>query len=122
MVQQRKIVLQESDIPTHWYNIVADMTNKPLPPLHPGTKQPVGPADLAPLFPMELIKQEVTTDKWVEIPDEVRNLYSIWRPTPMFRAYGLEKALGTKSKIYYKYEGVSPAGSHKPNTAIPQAY
>ena len=122
MAQQRKIILDESDIPTHWYNIVADMANKPLPPLHPGTKQPVGAEDLAPLFPMELIKQEVTTDKWVEIPDEVRNLYSIWRPTPMFRAIGLEKALGTKSKIYYKYEGGSPAGSHKPNTVIPQAY
>lgn len=122
MPQQRKITLEESEIPTHWYNIVADMPNKPLPPLHPGTQQPVGPEDLAPLFPMELIKQEVTTDKWVEIPDEVRNLYSIWRPTPMFRAYGLEKAIGTNSKIYYKYEGVSPAGSHKPNTAIPQAY
>ena len=122
MSQQRKITLEESEIPTHWYNIVADMPNKPLPPLHPATKQPVGPEDLAPLFPMELIKQEVTSEKWVEIPDEVRRLYSIWRPTPMYRAIELEKALGTKSKIYYKYEGVSPAGSHKPNTAVPQAY
>ena len=121
-MQRRKITLEEKEIPTHWYNIVSDMTNKPLPPLHPGTGQPIGPEALAPLFPMELIKQEVTGDKWVEIPDEVRDLYSIWRPTPMFRAFGLEKALGTKSKIYYKYEGVSPAGSHKPNTAIPQAY
>lgn len=121
-MQRRKITLEETEIPTHWYNIVSDMTNKPLPPLHPGTGQPIGPEALAPLFPMELIKQEVTSDKWVEIPDEVRDLYSIWRPTPMFRAFGLEKALGTKSKIYYKYEGVSPAGSHKPNTAIPQAY
>lgn len=93
-----------------------------MPPLHPGTKQPVGPEDLAPLFPMELIKQEVSTEKWIEIPEEVRELYSIWRPTPMFRALSLEKAIGTKSKIYYKYEGVSPAGSHKPNTAVPQAY
>lgn len=118
----RKILLDESEIPTHWYNIVADMPNKPLPPLHPGTQQPIGPEALAPLFPMELIKQEVTQDRWVEIPDEVRNLYSIWRPTPMYRALGLEKALGTKCKIYYKYEGTSPAGSHKPNTAIPQAY
>lgn len=101
---------------------MADMTNKPLPPLHPATKQPVGPEDLASLFPMELIKQEVSTDKWIEIPEEVRKIYSLWRPTPMYRAYGLEKALGTKSKIYYKYEGVSPAGSHKPNTAVPQAY
>ncbi|MEO8822723.1 MAG: TrpB-like pyridoxal phosphate-dependent enzyme [Ginsengibacter sp.] len=122
MPQQRKFTLQESDIPTHWYNIMADMPNKPLPPLHPGTKQPVGPEDLAPLFPMELIKQEVSTEKWIEIPEEVRRLYSIWRPTPLFRAIELEKALGTKSKIYYKYEGVSPAGSHKPNTAIPQVY
>ena len=121
-MKQRKITLTESEIPTHWYNIMADMPNKPLPPLHPGTQQPIGPEALAPLFPMELIKQEVSTDQWVEIPDEVRNLYSIWRPTPMFRAYELEKAIGTKSKIYYKYEGVSPAGSHKPNTAIPQAY
>ncbi len=118
----RKILLDESEIPSHWYNIVADMPNKPLPPLHPATQQPIGPEALAPLFPMELIKQEVTQDRWVEIPDEVRNLYSIWRPTPMYRALGLEKALGTNCKIYYKYEGTSPAGSHKPNTAIPQAY
>lgn len=122
MSRQRKITLQESEIPTHWYNIVADMKNKPLPPLHPGTKQPIGPEALAPLFPMELIKQEVTSEKWVEIPDEVRDIFTIWRPTPLYRAYGMEKALGTRSKIYYKYEGVSPAGSHKPNTAIPQAY
>ena len=118
----RKILLDESEIPTHWYNIVADMPNKPLPPLHPGTQQPIGPEALAPLFPMELIKQEVSQERWVEIPDEVRNLYSIWRPTPMYRALGLEKALNTSCKIYYKYEGTSPAGSHKPNTAIPQAY
>ncbi|MFM6948578.1 MAG: TrpB-like pyridoxal phosphate-dependent enzyme [Aquirufa sp.] len=122
MAQSRKILLSESEIPTHWYNIVADMPNKPLPPLHPGTQQPIGPEALAPLFPMELIKQEVSQERWVEIPDEVRNLYSIWRPTPMFRALELEKALKTNCKIYYKYEGVSPAGSHKPNTAIPQAY
>ncbi|MDR0791756.1 MAG: TrpB-like pyridoxal phosphate-dependent enzyme [Chitinophagaceae bacterium] len=119
---QRKIVLADSEIPTHWYNIVADMPNKPLPPLHPGTKQPVTADALAPLFPMELIKQEVSAEKWIEIPDEVRDLYGLWRPTPMFRAYSLEKSIGTNSKIYYKYEGVSPAGSHKPNTAIPQAY
>ena len=118
----RKINLSESEIPEAWYNIVADMTNKPLPPLHPGTKQPIGPEMLTPLFPMELIKQEVTTEKWVTIPDEVRNVYSIWRPTPMYRAYGLEKLLDTPAKIYYKYEGVSPSGSHKPNTAVPQAY
>lgn len=122
MASQRKITLQESEIPTHWYNIIADMPNKPLPPLHPGTRQPIGPEALAPLFPMELIKQEVTGEKWVEIPEEVRRIFTLWRPTPLYRAFELEKALGTKSKIYYKYEGVSPAGSHKPNTAIPQAY
>jgi tryptophan synthase beta chain len=119
---QKKITLSENEIPENWYNIVADMKNKPLPPLHPGTHEPIGPEMLAPLFPMELIKQEVTSEKWVPIPDEVREIYKIWRPTPMFRAYGLEKALGTPAKIYYKYEGVSPAGSHKPNTAVPQAY
>ena len=119
---QKKFILSEADIPEKWYNIVADMPNKPLPPLHPGTREPIGPDMLAPLFPMELIKQEVTTDKWVAIPDEVREIYKIWRPTPMFRAYGLEKLLDTPAKIYYKYEGGSPAGSHKPNTAVPQAY
>lgn len=119
---QKKITLSEDEIPESWYNIVASMTNKPLPPLHPGTHEPIGPEMLAPLFPMELIKQEVTAEKWVAIPEEVREIYKIWRPTPMFRAYGLEKALGTPAKIYYKYEGVSPAGSHKPNTAVPQAY
>lgn len=119
---ERKILLTEKEMPTAWYNIMADMPNKPLPPLHPGTKQPIGPEALAPLFPMELIKQEVSTEKWVEIPEEVQEIYKIWRPTPLFRAVGLEKALGTPAKIYYKYEGVSPAGSHKPNTAVPQAY
>lgn len=122
MSNQKKITLTEAEIPEKWYNIVADMPNKPLPPLHPGTHEPIGPEMLAPLFPMELIRQEVSTDPWVTIPDEVRELYKIWRPTPMFRAYGLEKLLDTPAKIYYKYEGVSPAGSHKPNTAIPQAY
>lgn len=121
-MNNRKITLSEREIPEKWYNIIADMPNKPLPPLHPGTREPIGPDALAPLFPMELIKQEVTTDKWVDIPDEVRNIYSIWRPTPLYRAYGLEKALDTPAKIYYKYEGVSPSGSHKPNTAVPQAY
>lgn len=119
---QKKIYLNENEMPTHWYNIVADMPNKPLPPLHPGTKQPIGPEMLAPLFPMELIKQEVSTEKWIEIPDQVQDLYRIWRPTPMHRAYNLEKALDTPAKIYFKNESVSPAGSHKPNTAIPQAY
>ncbi len=119
---ERKILLSEKEIPEQWYNIIADMPNKPLPPLNPGTLEPIGPEALAPLFPMELIKQEVTTDKYVTIPDEVRNIYSIWRPTPMYRAYNLEKMLDTPAKIYYKYEGVSPTGSHKPNTAVPQAY
>ncbi len=121
-MKQRKIVLTEQEIPEKWYNIVHDMPNKPLPPLHPGTKQPIGPEALAPLFPMALIMQEVSTDKWVEIPEEVREVYKIWRPTPMYRAYGLEAALDTPAKIYYKYEGVSPSGSHKPNTAVAQAY
>ncbi len=118
----RKILLPESEIPTHWVNIVADMPNKPLPPLHPATREPIGPEALAPLFPQALIAQEVSTDPEIEIPDEVRDLYAQWRPTPLFRAVGLEKALDTPAHIYYKYEGVSPAGSHKPNTAIPQAW
>ncbi len=122
MSQQTKFVLSERDIPEKWYNIAADMPNKPLPPLHPATHQPIGPEALAPLFPMELIKQEVSSDRWVEIPEEVREIYKIWRPTPLFRAHRLEKMLDTPAKIYYKYEGVSPAGSHKPNTAVPQAY
>ncbi|MBL7814468.1 MAG: TrpB-like pyridoxal phosphate-dependent enzyme [Saprospiraceae bacterium] len=121
-MKQKKITLSENEMPHHWYNIIADMPNKPLPPLHPGTKEPIGPEMLAPLFPMDLILQEVTTEKYVEIPDEVRDIYKIWRPTPLFRAYQLEKALDTPAKIYYKYEGVSPSGSHKPNTAVPQAY
>lgn len=118
----KKIFLNESEMPRQWYNIVADMPNKPLPPLHPGTKQPVGPEDLAPLFPMELIKQEVSADRYVDIPDQVRDIYRVWRPSPLFRATGLEKLLDAPVKIYYKYEGVSPSGSHKPNTAVPQAY
>lgn len=122
MSKQTKFVLSERDIPEKWYNIVADMPNKPLPPLHPATHEPIGPDALAPLFPMELIKQEVTPDAWVEIPEEVREVYKLWRPTPLYRAHRLEKALDTPAKIYYKYEGVSPAGSHKPNTAVPQAY
>jgi tryptophan synthase beta chain len=117
-----KIVLGDKDIPTRWYNIMADFKTPPPPVLHPGTGQPIGPADLAPLFPMELIKQEVTQERWIEIPDEVRDVYKLWRPSPLFRARRLEKALGTPARIYYKYEGVSPAGSHKPNTAIAQAY
>jgi tryptophan synthase beta chain len=122
MSKEKKIYLNEREMPTQWYNIVADMVNKPLPPLHPGTKQPIGPEALAPLFPMSLIQQEVSTDRWIDIPEEVQDLYKIWRPTPVHRAYNLEKALDTPARIYFKNESVSPAGSHKPNTAIPQAY
>ncbi|MFN8371482.1 MAG: TrpB-like pyridoxal phosphate-dependent enzyme [Anaerolineae bacterium] len=114
--------LPQSEIPRAWYNIQADLP-RPLPPvLHPGTKQPVGPADLAPLFPMALIMQEVSQERYIEIPEEVREIYKLWRPTPLLRARRLEKALGTPAHIYYKYEGVSPSGSHKLNTAAPQAY
>jgi tryptophan synthase beta chain len=122
MEKLKKIILQEKDIPEYWYNVQADMPNPTLPSLHPGTKQPIGPADLAPIFPMELIKQEVSKERWIGIPEEVRDIYRMWRPSPMYRAYGFEKLLDTPAKIYYKYEGVSPAGSHKPNTAVPQAY
>ncbi len=122
MTDQYKYLLNERDIPEHWYNIVADMPNKPLPPLHPATHEPIGPDALAPLFPMGLIMQEVSQDPWIEIPEEVREIYKLWRPTPLYRARRLEKVLDTPAKIYYKYEGVSPAGSHKPNTAVAQAY
>ena len=118
----RKITLSESEKPSHWYNIAADMPNKPLPPLSPKTKQPVGPEDLTPIFPMGLIEQEVSTEKFIEIPDQVQDIYNIWRPSPLYRAHGLEKILDAPVKIYYKYEGVSPSGSHKPNTAVAQAY
>jgi len=117
-----KFQLPESEIPTHWYNIAADLPKAPPPPLHPGTHQPLGPADLAPLFPMELIKQEVSTERHIEIPEEVRDVYRLWRPTPLVRAWRLEKALDTPAHIYFKYEGTSPVGSHKPNTAVAQAY
>ncbi len=117
-----KILLPESEIPRAWYNILADMPHPPQPVLHPGTGQPIGPDDLAPLFPMDLILQEVSGDREVPIPDEVIDVLRLWRPTPLYRAHRLEKALGTGSRIYYKYEGVSPAGSHKPNTAVAQAY
>jgi tryptophan synthase beta chain len=122
MEKFRKIILSDDEMPRQWYNILADMPNKPLPPLHPGTKQPIGPEDLAAVFPMELIKQEVSGERYIDIPDEVLDLYRIYRPSPLFRAVNLEKALGTKSKIYYKYEGGNYSGSHKANTAIPQAY
>src|SRR5207248_5830085 len=113
-----KFLLDEKDIPTKWYNIQADFKSPAPPVLHPGTGQPIGPQDLAPLFPMELIKQEVSRERWIEIPDEVRDILKLWRPSPLFRARRLEKALGTPARIYYKYEGVSPAGSHKPITAV----
>jgi len=122
MSDQHKILLDESEMPTRWYNIIPDLPSPPPPPLHPATHQPVGPDDLAPLFPMDLILQEVTPDSYVEIPDEVQDVYRLWRPSPLYRAHRLEKALGTPARIYYKYEGVSPAGSHKPNTAVPQAF
>ncbi len=122
MADQHKIMLDESEMPTQWYNVIPDLPAPPPPPLHPGTHQPIGPDDLAPLFPMDLIMQEVTSDRFVDIPDEVLDVYRLWRPSPLFRAHRLEKALGTPARIYYKYEGVSPAGSHKPNTAVPQAF
>ncbi|MFE4459007.1 TrpB-like pyridoxal phosphate-dependent enzyme [Nocardia tengchongensis] len=122
MDERTKITLDESEIPRRWYNVIPDLPEPPPPPLHPGTGQPVGPEDLAPLFPMELIRQEVSGDRYLDIPDEVIDVYRLWRPTPLFRARRLEKALGTPARIYYKYEGVSPAGSHKPNTAVPQAF
>ena len=117
-----KYLLSEKELPTRWYNIQADLKTPLPPPLHPGTQKPIGPQDLAPLFPMELIKQEVSQERWIEIPDEVRDILRLWRPTPLYRARRLEKALDTPAHIYYKYEGVSPAGSHKPNTAVAQAY
>ena len=115
-------LLDASRMPTHWYNIAADLPAPPPAVLHPGTLQPVGPDDLAPLFPMELILKEVSTEREVPIPEPVREVFQLWRPAPLYRAHRLEKALGTPAKIYYKYEGVSPAGSHKPNTAVPQAW
>jgi tryptophan synthase beta chain len=117
-----RINLDESEMPTAWYNVIPDLPEPPPPPLHPGTHEPVGPDDLAPLFPMALIQQEVTSDRYVDIPGEVLDVYRVWRPSPLFRAHRLEQALGTPARIYYKYEGVSPAGSHKPNTSVPQAY
>jgi tryptophan synthase beta chain len=121
-VEQTKFLLTESDLPRRWYNIRADMPSPAQPVLHPGTGEPVGPDDLSPLFPMELILQEVSEEPEVAIPDEVLDIYSLWRPTPLYRARRLEEAIGTGSRIFYKYEGVSPAGSHKPNTAVAQAH
>ncbi len=117
-----KIFLSESEMPQAWYNIAPDLPAPLAPPIHPGTGQPLGPDDLAPLFPMALIMQEVSMDPWVDIPDEVLDIYKLWRPSPLHRAYRLEEALGTPARIYYKNEAVSPPGSHKPNTAVAQAY
>src|SRR6187200_1470020 len=117
-----KFLMTEDRIPTHWVNLLPDLPGAPLPPLHPGTMQPAGPPDLTPIFPMALIEQEVTSSPEVEIPEEVRDAYRLWRPTPLYRARRLERALDTPAHIYYKYEGVSPAGSHKPNTALAQAF
>ena len=122
MSEKRKVHLDDQDMPKSWYNIVADMPNAPHPVLHPATGKPIGPADLAPIFPMAVIQQEVSAEREIEIPKEVREILKMWRPAPLFRARHLEKALDTPAHIYYKYEGVSPAGSHKPNTAIPQAF
>ena len=121
-MEVKKIFLPESELPRQWYNILADMPTPMEPPLHPGTGKPVGPEDLAPIFPMNLIEQEVSTKRFIDIPEEVLKIYTIWRPTPMYRAYNLERFLKTPAKIYFKNEGVSPAGSHKPNTSVPQAY
>ena len=122
MADQHKYLLDESQMPTQWYNIIPDLPEPPPPPLHPGTKEPVGPEDLAPLFPMSLILQEVSTDSYIDIPGAVLDIYKLWRPSPLYRARRLEAELDTPARIYFKYEGVSPAGSHKPNTAVPQAF
>lgn len=122
MTERNKFVLDEGKIPKAWYNINADMPMAPAPVLHPGTKEPVTPDFLGVLFPMSLIMQEVSTERWIEIPEPVREIYKLWRPTPLYRARRLEKALDTPAHIYYKYEGVSPVGSHKPNTAVAQAF
>ncbi|MBK9217127.1 MAG: TrpB-like pyridoxal phosphate-dependent enzyme [Uliginosibacterium sp.] len=122
MPDRNRYVLEEARMPSQWYNIVADLPVPPAPPLHPGTGQPIGPDDLAPLFPMAIIQQEVSTERWIDIPEPVRDVFKLWRPSPLYRARRLEQALGTPAKIYFKYEGVSPAGSHKPNSAIPQAW
>ncbi|MGH2969110.1 MAG: pyridoxal-phosphate dependent enzyme, partial [Solirubrobacteraceae bacterium] len=122
MPEPTKFLLTEADVPTHWVNLLPDLPGEPLPPLNPRTGEPAGPGDLTPIFPMGLIEQEVSMQPVVEIPEEVRHAYGLWRPTPMFRARRLEAALNTPARIFYKYEGTSPAGSHKPNTAVPQAY
>jgi tryptophan synthase beta chain len=122
MTTPTKILLDESEMPTRWYNIVADLPAPPPPPLHPGTHQPATGEDFAALFPKALIEQEMSAERYIDIPGEVLDVYRLWRPSPLFRAHRLEKLLDTPAKIYYKYEGVSPAGSHKPNTAVPQVW
>ena len=122
MSESTKFLLPEDKLPKAWYNLAADLPVPPPPPLHPGTFQPIGPDDLAPIFPKAVIEQEVSTERWIDIPEPVRDVYRLWRPSPLIRARRLEKALGTPARIYFKYEGVSPAGSHKPNTAVPQAF
>lgn len=122
MSESVKYLLGEDRIPKAWYNLVADLPKPPPPPLHPGTMKPIGPDDLAPLFPMAVIQQEVSTERWIEIPEPVRDIYKLWRPSPLFRARRLEQALDTPAKIFFKYEGGSPAGSHKPNTSVAQAF
>ena len=119
LMERRKVLLSEDEMPRQWYNVLADI--KMNPPLGPDGK-PISPDMLAPVFPMNIIEQEVSQQRWIDIPEEVLKIYAIWRPTPLIRATGLEKALGTPARIYYKYEGTSPPGSHKPNTAVPQAY
>lgn len=121
-MKTKKFCLSEAQMPTQWYNIVADMPNRPLPLLHPATRQPVTKAQMSAIFAEELVSQELSADRFIDIPDQVQDIYKIWRPTPLVRACGLEKALDTPAKIYFKNESVSPAGSHKPNTAVPQAY
>ncbi|NPE31883.1 TrpB-like pyridoxal phosphate-dependent enzyme, partial [Methanococcoides sp. SA1] len=121
-MEQTKILLDENEMPKKWYNILPDMPTPLSPPLNPANNEPLAPEDLAPLFPMELIKQEMSSEKYIDIPKEVLEIYKLWRPAPLHRAHRLEKLLDTPAKIYYKYEGVSPAGSHKPNTSVAQAY
>ncbi|MFN3534059.1 MAG: TrpB-like pyridoxal phosphate-dependent enzyme, partial [Desulfatiglandales bacterium] len=121
-MESKKILLPEREIPRQWYNILPDMPNPLQPPLHPGTGQPIGPEALEPIFPMPLIEQEVSQKQFIDIPEEVLDKYLLWRPTPLYRAYDLERHLGTPARIYFKNEGVSPPGSHKPNTAVAQAY
>jgi tryptophan synthase beta chain len=120
--QPVKFLLSESAIPAQWVNLLVDLPGEPLPPLNPGTLEPAGPSDLTPIFPMGLIEQEVSAEPEIAIPEQVLDAYRLWRPTPLFRARRFERALDTPARIYYKYEGVSPAGSHKPNTAVAQAY